>query len=208
MSDTLTRQHDFRSSVLQSSMWSADLSAKAQALSPVRSFFADDTATFALKKARPYVPVVSVSEGRIPNQELQTNYQTSSAAFTRKSYDLKVEEFLWALSEAIKCSQALVADNEGVPLNIQTWTYATQTISPLIAALDLPSPLLLPLQNGGIGAEWHDFGLNIELRFRSPYQVYVVIEDVRGVVAPFQNFDSNLTQLDVALRELAARKSA
>jgi hypothetical protein len=206
VSDTLTRPHDFRSSILPPAIRSVDSEARANVLSPMHGIFAVAAMNLAVMNTKPDVPVMRVSELTIPNLESQTGYHTSPAAFTRKSLELKVDGFLCALRDAVKFSEAMVAEDEGAPLNIQTWAYASQTLVPLITALDLDSPLLLPLQNGGIGAEWHDFGLNIELRFRNPYQVYVVIEDARGIISPFHDFDSNLLQLNVALRELAARK--
>ena len=105
-------------------------------------------------------------------------------------------------------SEAMVADDEGMPLNIQTWTYAAQELMSIISTLDIQLPLMLPLQNGGIGAEWHDSGLNIELRFRNPYQVYAVLEDAKGIIPTLHDYDRNLAQARIALRELATRTLA
>ena len=99
----------------------------------------------------------------------------------------------------------MTTEDEAAPHNVQTWLFAAQELVSLFTNLDLPLPLILPLQNGGIGAEWHEQGLNIELRFRSPYKVYVVIEDARNLVSTLHDYDSNLVQARAALRELAAR---
>ena len=71
--------------------------------------------------------------------------------------------------------------------------------------MEMPAPLVLPLQNGGIGAEWQVFGMNIELRFRNPYHIYSVLEDARGVIPPFHGRDPHLVQARTTLRELATR---
>src|SRR6516225_6752499 len=66
------------------------------------------------------------------------------------------------------------------PVDDQTLLYAVQSLAPLILSLELPPPLVLPLQNGGIGAEWHTSGMNIELRVRKPYGIYAVLEERPG----------------------------
>jgi len=47
--------------------------------------------------------------------------------------------------------------------------------------------------------------MNIELRFRKPYDIYAVLEDVRGVVLSFHSRDPNLVYARAALRELSNR---
>jgi hypothetical protein len=98
----------------------------------------------------------------------------------------------------------MVLDEEGDPVDSQTLQYAALSLSPLITFLELPTPLILPLQNGGIGAEWHASGMNIELRYRKPYDVYAVLEDARGAT-PFRGRDPELERTRVALSELARR---
>ena len=110
-----------------------------------------------------------------------------------------------ALIEAIELSKTLVAENEAAPINDQTYFYVVNVLAPLIVGMELPVPLILPLQNGGIGAEWHDHGMNIELRFRNPYDIYAVLEDARGAIQPFYGRDPFLVQTRAALRELSTR---
>nr|WP_294551640.1 hypothetical protein [uncultured Rhodopila sp.] len=43
-----------------------------------------------------------------------------------------------------------------------------------------------------MGAEWHERGVNIELRFRRVFDVYAVIEDARGIVPDFHGRDPSL----------------
>ena len=116
-----------------------------------------------------------------------------------------VEELRKALIEAIELSKTMVAEDEAAPINEQTCFYAVEVLAPLIIAMELPVPLILPLQNGAIGAEWHDHGLNIELRFRNPYDIYAVLEDARDAIQPFYGRDPFLVETLAALRELSTR---
>jgi hypothetical protein len=132
--------------------------------------------------------------------------QESPAALTGRSVRATlVEEFGKALIEAIELSKTMVAESEAAPLNDQTYFYAFNVLAPLIIAMELPVPLILPLQNGAIGAEWHDHGLNIELRFRNPYDIYAVLEDARDAIQPFYGRDPFLVETLAALRELSTR---
>lgn len=128
------------------------------------------------------------------------------AALTERSVrSTLLEEFRKALIEAIELSITMVAVDEAAPINDQTYFYAVKVLAPLIIAMELPVPLILPLQNGAIGAEWHDHGLNIELRFRNPYDIYAVLEDARDVIQPFYGRDPFLVETLAALRELSTR---
>jgi len=130
----------------------------------------------------------------------------SPAALTERSVRATlVEELRKALIEAIELSKTMVAEDEAAPINDQTYVYAVEVLAPLIIVMELPVPLILPLQNGGIGAEWHDHGMNIELRFRSPYHIYAVLEDAQGAIQPFYGRDPFLVQTLAALREVSTR---
>jgi hypothetical protein len=130
----------------------------------------------------------------------------SPAALTERSVRATlVEELYKALIEAIELSRTMVAEDEAAPINHQTYFYAVKVLAPLIIAMELPVPLILPLQNGGIGAEWHDRGMNIELRFRNPYHIYAVLEDARGEILPFHGRDPHLVRARVALHEFTTR---
>lgn len=110
-----------------------------------------------------------------------------------------------AHQEAIDLSAVLVANDEAIGINPQTLEFASQTLLPLVVSLALAPPLILPLQNGGIGAEWHSAGMNIELRFRRPFDVYAMIEDSQGVTPTCHGRDPDLKRAQLALRELSCR---
>ena len=116
-----------------------------------------------------------------------------------------MEKLFEAVSDAIQLNGTMVAAEEGDPLDSQTLLYAIQSLAPLVMSLRLPPPLILPLESGGIGAEWHTSGMNIELRFRKPYDVYAVLEDVRGATTPFYGRDPDLVHTHPALQQLSRR---
>jgi hypothetical protein len=126
-------------------------------------------------------------------------------ALVSKAVQNRIEKFVEAVNEALEVSRTMVASEEGDPIDHQTFLYAIQSLVPLIMSLKLPSPLMLPLQSGGIGAEWHIGGMNIELRFRKPYDIYAVFEDARGAIEPFHGRDPDLVRARFALRELSTR---
>jgi hypothetical protein len=132
--------------------------------------------------------------------------QESPIALTERSVRKRlVNEFGQAFIDAIELSKTMVAEDEAAPINDQTYFYAFSVLAPLVIDMELPVPLILPLQNGGIGAEWHDHRMNIELRFRKPYHIYAVLEDARGVILPLHGRDPHLVRARTALRELATR---
>jgi hypothetical protein len=115
----------------------------------------------------------------------------------------RIDRFFEALSDALELNATMADAEEGDPFDVQTWQYAVQSLEPLIASLELPIPLILPLQNGGISAEWHAAGMNVELRFRKPYDVYAVLEG-RGDPT-FHGRDPDLGRARDALRNLSRR---
>jgi hypothetical protein len=122
-----------------------------------------------------------------------------------ESVRVQIEQFVEALTDAHELSNAMIAEREISPIDAPTVNYAIQSLVPLIMSLKLPPPLILPLQNGGIGIEWHASGMNVELRFRKPYEVYAIFEDARGVIATYQGRDPYLVQARSALSQLNAR---
>jgi len=122
-----------------------------------------------------------------------------------ESVRAKIAQFAEALKDAYELSSAMIAEGEISPIDVQTLNYAVQSLAPLITSLKLPSPLILPLQNGGIGAEWHACRMNIELRFRKPYEVYAVFEDALGVISTYHGRDPYLVQARSALSQLSTR---
>ena len=210
MSETLTRPDGFRPGSLRPPMWSERQPPDVQVTNPAREFraAAATISLIAMFYAQPCALVSSASEHAISRAEVRGTLQNSPMALTRKPTNLRINDFALAFNEAVELSESMVSDDEGMPLNSQTWTYAAQELISIVSALDIPLPLMLPLQNGGVGAEWHDSGLNIELRFRNPYQVYAVLEDARGIIPELQDYDQNLALARIALRELANRNLA
>jgi hypothetical protein len=110
-----------------------------------------------------------------------------------------------ALQEAL--TEATEWNNTGdidLP-NPHTWVFAAGSLVRLTFGLAVDAPLLTPLQGGGLGAEWHAFGLNIELRYRGPYDTYVLIEDVRGRLETRASRGVSFEAVRGALEELARR---
>jgi hypothetical protein len=161
-------------------------------------------------EARQQISLVAPQQSKV-TQKVSTVIRESErpaspAAFTERTVRAAlVDELGTALIEAIELSTTMVAEDEAAPINEQTYFYTVEVVEPLINKMKLPVPLILPLQNGGIGVEWHDHGMNIELRFRNPFHVYAVLEDARGKVSPFHGRDPHLVQARVALREFIAR---
>jgi hypothetical protein len=127
---------------------------------------------------------------------------TASAA---AADDAATRDFHTAVTEAIELSEAMVAEDDADPIDQTILGDTVRSLLPLISSLGLPSPVVLPLRNGGIGAEWHERDMNIELRFRRIFDVYAVIEDARGIVPDFHGRDPSLQHARAALQEFARR---
>ena len=131
---------------------------------------------------------------------------SSPAAFTASAGEANMVAFQAALREMSDLSEVLVTEGEMQPINQQTLNYAIQLLCPLVLSMQQAcSPMMLPLQGGGVGAEWHDFGLNIELRFRNVYDVYAEVEDARGIISEHHGRDPHLRLVQPALREFSRR---
>lgn len=114
------------------------------------------------------------------------------------------KEFLIALADAVALADKLAAENEADPRSPVIWSYAIEAIYPFI---DLaPTPLFIPLQQGGLAVEWHDRGLNIELRFRAVADPFVLLEDAFGQIPQFRGIDLSMSHAQEALRLLATRE--
>jgi hypothetical protein len=152
-------------------------------------------------------PAVGTQNQGKPSFQQQGVNDQSLTALVPKAVQNRIEKFVEAVNEALELSNTMVASEESDPLDYQTFVYAIQSLVPLIAALKVPSPLILPLQSGGIVAEWHTGGMNIELRFRKPYDIYAVLEDARGVIEAFHGRDPDLVRAHPALGELSTRSA-
>lgn len=106
-----------------------------------------------------------------------------------------------ALDMALECA---IADEMDPPKR-DTWIFAWCILVIHTAAVPVPLPLLSPLQLGGLSAEWHTRGMNIELRFRGFNDVFVVIEDARNEVSEYHGRDPALSIAAAALNRLAER---
>ena len=204
MSDVLTRPEDFRQAPIPPSMRSTGRAAQREFSADFRElliadFLGANLTGISSVLTSPLAP--QIASGAM----LEAKHRVSLAALTERSVQTRREDFTKALIEAVKLSDALVAEEEAGPPNWQTWTYAIDALAALFISMNLPTPLILPLQNGGIGTEWHERGMNIELRFRNPYHVYAVLEDARGVIKPFHGRDPYLLHTHVALREFTTR---
>lgn len=192
MSDVLTRLDDFHSAPAP--------------LPSMRSVRAQPQYEFAVQLPGTESPSPVSTQVTSTTAQLD-NPPASPAALTRRPAQGRMERFFRALKDAIELADTMAAEGEGGPLDTQTVAYAVQALAPLIATTEV-APLILPLQNGGVSAEWHTAGLNIELRFRKPYEVYAVLEDARRAISAHHGRDPHLVQTRVALRELCNRSIA
>ena len=113
------------------------------------------------------------------------------------------KEFRAAFQSALLAAMEATSQDEADPPDPQIWNAATTWLARY--AVNVATPLLCPLQLGGLSIEWHDHGLNIEARFRNTNHVYAVIEDARAEVATFQGRDNTLARVNAALKLLAHR---
>jgi hypothetical protein len=142
-----------------------------------------------------------------PHAALQQPHTIASSRVAGASYD-RLDALATAFFEALTEARSMVEDDEMEAPEADTWNAAHLALSaflagPLSEALGVP--LISPMRRGGLSAEWHERGLNIELRFRGPTDVYALIEDVRGVIEDFRGRDPHLARTAGAIAELAAR---
>ena len=162
--------------------------------------------TFGLLIASPATTSRLRDQETLDAQQQSLSQQPLTALVPEPVQD-RIERFAEALTDALVLSDTMVASEEGDPVNQQTLLYAIQSLVPLVMSLKLLPPLILPLQDGGIGAEWHTSGMNIELRFRKPYDIYAVLEDARGAIELFHSRDPDLVHTRSALCELSTRSA-
>jgi len=113
-----------------------------------------------------------------------------------------------AISEAWEEAEILCQEGEIETPNQNLWENARRALSecfggPLASALSLP--IISPMRFGRLSAEWHERGLNIEIRFRESDDPYVVIGDARAKVANYRGPDAHLIKAKGAIAELAIR---
>src|SRR5258708_2239337 len=132
MSESLTKQNDFRTSPMAPLLRSGEMSPKIQVPISIRTLLAAAAFNLTMYNAPPFVSVSVASERAISGAESQGNGQASPAALTRKSVELKLEEFLCAFNEAVELSVTMAWDDERASSNAQTCSYVAQTLCPLV----------------------------------------------------------------------------
>lgn len=115
----------------------------------------------------------------------------------------RVSGFDQAWKEAEEAAFEMSQDGEMAPLDRSIWNVAFDYLKTYSAILD--APLITPLQQGGVCAEWHEAGLNIELRFRGFHSVFTVVEDARNEIGPYMANDPYLDHATRALNLLSQR---
>lgn len=68
---------------------------------------------------------------------------------------------------------------------------------------DLPAPVVVPVNTGGVQFEWHTRGIDLELEVRPEGRYYVFFEDALHGIEREGEFHLNLAPLMAALDELA-----
>ncbi len=109
-----------------------------------------------------------------------------------------------AVADAKIFAGLLVEEGEDPP-DPTIWAWAVNRLEAIATRYDVSVPNLSPLERGRISAEWHDAGIDIELRFRRPGDVYLVLSDARRVVEAFEGRDPLLEKAYAALQEFAGR---
>jgi hypothetical protein len=99
----------------------------------------------------------------------------------------------------------MVAADEMDPPDPEVWRFA-ETLLVSFAEF-LPPPLVHPLQLGGVSCEWHERGMNIELRVRGLGDVFTVIEDAQNALPNFSARDPDLRHAIRALQVLQSRQT-
>ena len=114
--------------------------------------------------------------------------------------------FADALNEALFLADQREIENP----DHDCWSFARAFLrgifcNPRFGKLELP--LILPLDLGGLSAEWHNHGLNIEIRFRASQPVYLIIEDARAQIKEYRGRDPSLARAFQAIIALAHRSN-
>jgi hypothetical protein len=86
------------------------------------------------------------------------------------------------------------------PIQNEIWDFAEKSI----VAFGL-TPMVSPLQMGGVCCEWHNNDMNIEINFRGIMDIFVVIEDARNKIPNFYGCDATLERAKQAIQEINKR---
>jgi hypothetical protein len=117
----------------------------------------------------------------------------------------KLRDFAEAVRAGIILALEMAAADEIDQPHLEIWKSALLKILPYASLIT--APLVHPLQLGGVGLEWHDHGMNIELRFRGEDDVFAVIEDARGELQEFYGRDAGLRRSSAALNLFMQRQA-
>jgi len=114
-----------------------------------------------------------------------------------------IAKFREAFNLGLDCAGAMVSDDALDPPDPKIWNYALDAVRNFAGFV--PTPLVTPLQLGGVSVEWHAYGIDLEIWFRSGAPPFVLIDDVRDAFPTFQGRDSHLSHAYTALKHLADR---
>ena len=115
-----------------------------------------------------------------------------------------------ALADAFNEALFLAEQEEFEIPDDRSWIFALAFLRRIFCdprSVRLELPLILPLDLGGLSAEWHNHGLNIEIRFRASQPVYVIIEDARAEIRGYRGRDPSLARAFEAIIALALRSN-
>jgi hypothetical protein len=163
---------------------------------------ADSAVQHPLPMLRRLAPLKATADQSSSQPMVTAPYRISGTAHDR------ISGLRAAFSDALVDARSLVEAEELEEPSADTWTAAFNALHHFLAgpfAELLDVPLISPMRFGGLSAEWHASGLNIELRFRRPGDVYAVIEDARGEIESYWGSDPDLFRAAEAIAKLAAR---
>jgi hypothetical protein len=155
---------------------------------------------------QPYLPPLQTTR---PRAVIEVPQEPGAAlgAMTPNAVRVKAQReqnYVAAFNAGAEVAAEMAAADEMDPPEPDIWEFALGALGHL-AALVSP-PLVNPLQLGGVSCEWHELGMNIELRFRGLADIYAIIEDARGDLLEFRGRDPELRHAMDALRVLVERQ--
>ena len=119
-------------------------------------------------------------------------------------YEDKKQKLREAMIAGAELAQEMVEADEMDPPDVGVWRMAVIRIDPFVGRVN--PPLVYPLQLGGVSLEWHENGINLEIRFRGQEDIYVVIEDAEKELVEFHGQDFDFAQTQCALETLVSRQ--
>jgi hypothetical protein len=114
-----------------------------------------------------------------------------------------------AASQTLTELTQLTANWDGrgaIPVDSATAHAAEVLLSPFRS--EVPAPHFMPGPNGDVWAIWGEHDLSIEICFRSPDDVFVMIDDILREIQDFEDVDPGLAMTTRALERLRQRANA